>query len=321
MPTAPTAQSLIRELGYRLGELILSTPTSAGTTTTLIDSSLKGYWPQDVSAGTFNVYVYGSASADTANVGIERRATSWLASTTTATLYTAFPTAPTSGVYEIHGRTTHARKLEAINSGVRELGLSWYRHVMNESSITITANQWRYELPTATLWTGGGWLVQLQVNTSVSFTGYPYIDASPWNPQLHMETSAAGVTVWYLQFGQLPPVGRIVRILGEAAFSDLTADTDVLPLDVPTAGMAYEWLLMNAAAKLWEWEGNRMPAGQVERIQAWLQSERAEKMKYLAEHAPAHRNGRVAVPGRGDGTMGGGFLTDDSYLAAYRQGF
>lgn len=322
MPTAPTLTTMVRELGLRLGELALSTPTSAGTSTTLIDTSLTQFWPQDIDTGTFNVYVYGSPTADTANVGVERRATSWQASSGTATLYApGFATGPTTGLYEIHTRTSHARKVEAINTGVRALGLSWYRHVMNESSIVTAANTWRYELPDATLWTGGGWRVELQVNTNADFVGYPYIDASPWNPQLHQETTAAGVTTWYLQFGILPPTDRIVRIYGEAAFTDLAAEADILPLDEPTAGMAYEWLLMNAAAKLWEWEGNRMPAGQVERIQAWLQTERASTFKYLVEHAPAHRNGRVVTPGRGDGQLGGGWRTDDQWLAAFNQNF
>ena len=298
---APTAQYLVRELAKRMGELTLSTPTG-GSTTTLIDAVLKQVWPASVTS-QLNPWVYGSQTADVANRGIERRGSAWDASSTTLTFYAPWPTAITTGTYEIHSRTSRERKLEALNAGVRELPFAWPSAVLDES-LTTAAGTYRYTLPSSILLRQ---VVRVQLEGDPDATGNPpYLDAGPWDHTLVHTTDSTGNTVSYLQFGSLPPSGRKIRLLASTGYADLVNDTDVLALPEPVAGAATEWLYKQAEFLLWCWELNRQPAGQTERLRLQVEQSLQIARRHLLDLAPPPNNSAIRVPGRGTSSAGAG---------------
>lgn len=293
------------------GELVLATPTSAGTTTALIDTKLAQQYPRDVPQ--LNVWVYGRAGADAANVGLERRASSWDIDTNTLTLYSpGFPAAITAGTYEIHLRQRRKRKLESINAAARQLHLYWYRPFIDESIIT-TVNTWQYTLPSSQNWARVD-DVQIEVNTAQAT--YPYRPARRWNWRVWPEVSAAGVTTWKLQFGHQPPVTRKLRLFGHGFFADLVNDADVLAIQGDWEGPAIEWIYEYAQFSLWEWESNRQPTGQGEKGRIWSFDRLMRARDKILEMSQPRTNGKINVPGRGDGVYS--FPTDTGYLAAFQ---
>jgi hypothetical protein len=108
------------------------------------------------------------------------------------TFYSAWPDSVTVGSYEIHTRTARSRKLEALNSAIRVLNLSWFRSFQDEVTVTTATNQWRYALPNSVNgWTG---IVDVQVQMAPSLAGYPYQDASNWNVQPYRAVDASVAT-------------------------------------------------------------------------------------------------------------------------------
>ncbi len=312
-----TASSLVTELGYRLNELVLSVPTSPGTTSTLVDSALVQYYPSTIPAGQFNVWVVGSTTADTLNRGVIRRATSWNSTTRTLALYSPMATAITTGTYLLHQRTDPTRKLEALNSGVRHLGYFWARPLV-DTTLTTASNTWSYTLPNTTLWTGVS-RFQIQISTSASLPTFPYADMTPWDGDVIETTDASGVTTWKIQFATLPPPGRTIRIYGEAEYPDLVNDTDILPVAAQQAGRVKEWLLKWARYTLHDWETERDPAGMTARDQQAAQRLRQEAYQDLLMEAPPHPPNRIIVPGRGTGVYpGSAGSSDPTWLAGLR---
>lgn len=309
---APTQADLIRELAQRMGEYVASTPTAAGTTTTLIDSALKQYWPLDVAQ--HYAWVYGAATADTNNRTIERRVQSWDADSTTLTFLAAWPTAPTTGLYEVHTRTPRARKLRALNAAIGELHLYWYRPFVDES-LTTASNTYTYSLPSNIIWAAVPRL-EIQVNTAVA--SHPYSDASVYNPQIRRSTTTGGVTTWTIQFGRLPPPGRKLRVYGMAAYGDLASDTAVLGLQESWASAAQEWIYEWAEFKLWSWDLAAQPASQTEKLRIQRQEALMIAKRDLLDKAPVPQNSQIIVPGHGDGQWAA-LLDDPRYLGGFAQ--
>lgn len=314
---ALTASQLIIELAKRMQEYAASTPTAAGTVTTLIDTNLNKMYPVDVGGATrpLGIWVYGTASADASNRGTENRAVSWVASTSTLTFLANWATAPTMGLYEIHQRTSRTRKLEAINEAIGELGLTWYRPVAVLASTTVQ-NQWRYALPTTVPWTAIN-KIQVEINTAGNLGGYPYSSGELWNADIYPSVDASGTTTWTMQFATLPPPDRLIRIFGQAAYTDLVSDTDVLPLQADWQRMATAWIYQYAQYLLYSWEENSMPATQVERLRQAKMDRLQTAKDYVMAHAPTHGSSRIITPGRGTGEWAGN-SSDSDYLAAYR---
>ncbi len=304
-----------------MGELYLSTPTS-GTTTTLIDTNLDQYWPSNAGqqSAPIGIWCYGSPTAEAANRTIERRARSYAQNTHTVTFLAAWPTAiSTAGIYELHWRTPRSRKLEAINSGVRQLGFHWARSVIDETSITTAVNTWSYDLPSTVQW-GSIPQVQLQVALDTTLIGYPYVNAGLWNwtviPYTNVNT---GATTYRLQFGTLPPPNRKLRIFADANYGDLVSDSDILPMDVNASGIATEWLYSWAMYQLVRWESVRQPMNNTQ----WLEQQGAALLKEASDirdrFAGTPTIVKVTTPGHGDGQYGpGGYADDPAYMSAYR---
>ena len=314
----PTAQDLVRELAARMGEYVLL-PSVTGTTTSLTSSVLGQYWTTTMGStdAPVGAWVYGTSTAVHAdNRGVERRVRSYSPTTTTATFTTAWPGTISSGAYEVHARTPRARKLAAINSAVRLLGFFWARHlVYAEAPLITAANTWTYNLPTANIQSITR--VELQVNTAAGFTGYPYVDASPWNWAAVPITDASGNTSIRLQFGALPPPGRIIRLVAEIGYSDLVLDADILPLDAASYGPASEFIYSWATLQLQRWETLRQPPAQA----AWIENKMANLMKEAADLRDRFQRTppatRIVLPGVGDGQFNA-YSEDPRYLAAFR---
>ncbi len=319
--SAPTAAGLITELAQRMGDYVLVNAAVTGTTTTLVDPLLDQWITEDVTAD-LNGWVYGVATttlgytpAQTPNRGVERRAKSYTQSSHTIGLYTAMPADMSLGNFELHSRHARSRKLAALNSAVSLLNLAWYRDVW-DTSLTTAANQWSYTLPTSILWTAVK-QVELQVLTTGSFTTYPYADAMAWDYRIYPQTDASGVKTWTLQFGVMPPPSRTLRIIGRAAYAAMANEPDILP--VPDAwSEALEFVYDYAAFRLWEFEENRQPTGQTERIRQAKQDRLQQALMQLQENRPQLPNVRVAVPGMGTGQYPSGGISDDPmYLGAF----
>lgn len=318
--SAPTAQTLVRELAQRMGEFALATAAaSGGSATKLVDQGLRVHLPHNVDIN-LNVWVYGAANADTANRGVERRAKSWNYDTATLTLHgPGMPAAMTTGDYELHWRFSRARKLAALNDALGELGMHWYRPILDES-LTTADNTWRYTLPSTINWQGVQ-QVLIQISTDNSLVGYPYQDATPWDPAIEASVAANGTTTWYLRFGAKPPSGRTLRILGAASYTDLVADTDVVPLRNDWAQRALAWLYKWAQHLLVSWEIGAQPAAQTERLLAWNQYILLEARDELMRNAPEAPNARLIVPGVGTGTRKGGMGNDPRWIGALKGGY
>ncbi len=311
-----------------MGEMVLSTPSSSGSSggTTLIDANLLQYWPTTMGAGQeqFMPWVYGSTTADPANIGVTRRGTMWNASSSAPalTFSQAWPTAITSSgssgapVYEIHIRTERSRKLEAINEAVGQLGLWWFRD-FEDTSITTASNTWQYTLPSGQ-YIARIWEVAYQTITDPTLIGFPYTDAVALNWKMREFTDTSGVLTQILQFGDLPIWPRTLRIKGEAYFPDLVNDADILAIADMYQRPCLAWIYSYAAHIMNNWQGDAQPMGDIERYTARTTQllDQADKLKLAMKKA--HKPARVTVPGRGQGNYGHtGQANSPGFLAGY----
>jgi hypothetical protein len=311
MPKA--ALELVRELGQRMGDFVLVDPTSAGGTNTIIDSDLIQYFPQPLQQ--FNGWIYcNQNSPNVLNRGLERRAQSW-DGTSQVLLYTGFPQPVTAGDYELHLRHQHSRKIAAINSAVGQLGLTWYRQIVDE---TITTQQatWRYELDPLTNWSGI-YRIEIEINLSETQIGYPYADAEYLNWRPRRWVDQLGIEHWVIEFGILPPIDRKLRIFGEGFYPQLQVDTDVLAIAGKWEGGALEWIYDWAEFRLNDAFTNRIPTGEAEKIRQQALDRLERQKNDVLVNAPTHMPGRIVTPGHGD-AMAFPSPEDWRFLGAFR---
>jgi len=310
---AQTALDLVRELGQRMGDLVISDPTSGGGTTTLVDSTLVQYFPLPLQQ--FNGWVYANQSSPNAlNRGLERRGKAW-DGVSTLTLYTGFPQPITGGDYELHMRFPHARKLAAINSAVSQLGLTWYRQIVDESIITEQAT-WQYDVTSLANW-ATIYRIEIQINLSETQIGYPFADAEylNWRPRRFVD--ALGTEHWLIEFGILPPIDRKLRIFGEGFYPVLHNDLDVLAIAGKWEGGALEWIWDWAEFRLNDQFTNRIPTGEAEKIRQQALDRLERQKNDILSAAPSHLPGRIVTPGHGD-AMAFPSPEDWRYLGAFR---
>lgn len=295
-----TAQDLIRHLGVRRHDLILLTVSPTGDATHLVCPALNSYAVDTQDRA--HPWIYGSLTADILNRSAEIRGLSFDASTFTVTLaQPGMPAAITTGIYEMRRRYSHAIHLEAINSALALINLWWSRPVRDESLTTI-AQTMRYTLPSDIEWLSIGDLeIYLETNTSTTISGFPYADATSWNPRVTREVSAAGVESYILQFGSEPPSGRKIRLLGSAGYSQLVRDDDVVSLDGAWGQMAFEWILGYASYQIDEWSLDNSVSDEFRRALA-ISGNRYEKQRQLLmAAAQGRRDLNISVPGVRDG--------------------
>jgi hypothetical protein len=319
-------------------DLIPSVATSPGTETTVIDTGLRKFLPVDQGQDRWSPWVYcisrnssdpppivegdgldiGGEELDLDPFGMdpdEQRARQWSYSSATLTLHTpGFSTATaTKDTFEIHLKTRRSRKLEAINDAIGQLGIYWPRPVVDETVVTAE-NTWRYTLTE-------DWAkirsVEIEVREDFATTGYPFQSADRYDWSVYREVSSSGVETWYLQFKDPPPAGKTLRIRGDAFYSALSADTDVLPLSGNWEGVAIPWIRDWAIYRLKEEILEGAPNFEVEKALSVVQSRLMKAKQAVLEMAPSLENGRVIIPGFGTAQHAYGH-GDSSYLGALR---
>lgn len=313
-----TAQTLIRELISRFDSLAISTPTSGGTTTTLIDTGLNEHFPADVPT-QWNTWVYGSQTAVSANRGIQRRARSWTASTSTMVFSRAWPNAVTAvGEYEvITHRFDRTRFQTAINSAVGKLGLFWWREIVDES-LTTLSQTWSYTVPSSQNFFADSIKVLIEVNPDQSTFPYARAEDLGIGYEVREAISTTGTRTLTLQFsnGMLLPPDRTIRLEGVGYFSTLTADTDVLPVAGPWESSALDWIYDYAAFRIDDWMAEHVPAGETEKYRQKALTNLMKEKDTLQTQMMPHKDGRIVVPGQ-SGVYGGRWGTDWRYLGAF----
>jgi len=315
MPTNPTAAQLIYGLGRRMHECFQMIPSLPGTQTLFVSPSLNQYFPRDITQ--LNAWVY-CLNGDLTNALQERRAMSWLAATSTLYLYPpGFPGTISGGNYEFHLRYPREDILEAINDGVGQLGLSWYREVKDETLLSAQ-QQWRYVAPATQNWTEIN-KIEIQINTDATATagGYPFAPADYLNPRVERDVTSLGVETWAIQFGLQPPPGRIIRLRGEAYYPDLVLDSDYLAMAPEWTRPAMSYLYNRGAFNLNDWASQQTPTGETAKVRQQALDELERQKNDLLATAPVHKPGRIITPGRGDGYAVSS-PEDWRYLGAFR---
>jgi hypothetical protein len=307
-----SALSLIRELGARLNEQIVCYPTSGGTTT-LFCPDLLQFFP--LALTQFNGWVYAANPTNPQNAGMERRGQNWTTDGTLTLYAPGFPAAITGGEYEINMRYPRARLLEAVNSGVSQLGLTWYRDWMDESIVT-RPNTWVYYPPASQGW-ANIYRLEIQINLNEEQLGYPYADAEylNWRPRRYVDQQ--GTESWLIEFGLLPPPSRKLRIFGEGFYPTLRLDSDVLPIAGKWQGGALEWIYDWAEFRLQWWLTNKQPTAEAEKLRQQAMDRLENQKNELLQNAPSHRPGRIVTPGHGD-AMAFPSPEDWRYLGAFK---
>lgn len=309
-----TAKTLVRELGERLGDLVISTPQGGGTTT-LMDPALVQYFPQVLNQ--FNGWVYCTeSSADAGNRGVERRGAQWNPSGNLLQLYPpGFPAAIGNGEYEIHMRFPRRRKVAALNSAIGQLGLTWFRKIVDET--IFTENQtWIYYPDPLQNW-ANIYRIEIQINTSPTQIGYPFADAEYLNWRPRRWVDAMGKETWAIEFGILPPVRRQLRVFGEGFYPTLVHDDDILAIAGKWEGGALEWIYDWSEFRLNDSLSNRQPTGEAERIRQQALDRLERQKNDILVNAPSHEPARIVTPGHGD-AMAFPSPEDWRYLGAFR---
>lgn len=311
---AQSAQTLVRELGQRLGDLVVSTPQSGGNST-LMDIGLGQYFPQPLSQ--FNGWVYCTQSSpDAGNRGLERRGQQWNPQGSVLLMYPpGFPAPISSGEYEIHMRFPHSRKVAALNSAISQLGLTWFRQIVDET-VTTQNSTWIYYPDPTENWSQI-YRIEIQINTSPTQVGYPFADAEYLNWRPRRWVDQFGKETWAIEFGILPPVNRQLRIFGEGFYPTLKTDTDVLAIAGKWEGGALEWIYDWAEFRLNDSLSNRQPTGEAERIRQQALDRLERQKNDILTNAPSHQPGRIVTPGHGD-AMAFPSPEDWRYLGAFR---
>lgn len=297
-----TAIVLVRELAKRFNEYIPALAFS-GTTSTLVANRCNVYFPADITP--LNAWFYGPLAlvTDTVNRGLEPRASTWTASTSTFTFPSGFvwATAPTnSELYDCHLKYEHTRLLAAINDGIGELGLMCARPVI-DTSLTTAANTFTYTLPSSVNWSKVD-KVQIQSNTDATLTGYPYTDADAYGYEIQRSRSSAGVDVWIIQFRSQPQASRTLKVFGEAYYPALSADTDVLAIGGEIEGRVYRWVMDWAAYVMNDWTAEGVPQSEVAAFRQKAYDKLQYAMQELKDYAHPAQNQRIVTP-MNDGTL------------------
>jgi hypothetical protein len=290
-----TALQLVQEFASRVNELVMSKATADGTASTIIDSSLRQYFVEDDSE--FNAWVYAVAGA---NSGVERRASTFSYSMHAVSLHYQLPNSTLLGdTFEIHLRTPRTRKLAALNSAVRMLGMGWYRPIINESLVTV-GQRYRYTLSPEE-WASLDRVLLINSENPE----YPPVEIHDWMVQENVESD--GTRTLTLQFGGALPAGKTLRLIGRGTFNTVSEDTDILPISGEYEGPMLEWIYSWATNRLVKEVSIGEPAGQSTRYDAKSDKELLEARDLLMRWAKPLGSGRLITPGRGTATAANRF--------------
>ncbi len=237
-----TMSTTLKDIRERLGlngfasDTTVSAATSLGTTTTLIDDTLKQ--PDDW-------WNYGSILILTgANAGQVRYVTDWVQSTSTFTLDRALSAAVASAVqYEVHRLMHPYDKNNAINEAIRASGNRWTRKI-EDASLTLDSDTYTYDLSTLAVEVDPNLGIdEVLFDTGLTGTGYPYKGISP-----SFQVVRNHVGTLTLQFlSTIPRDAATMRLLYRVRPAQLQSDTDLL---APQEESFYNYVVSKACAIL-----------------------------------------------------------------------
>lgn len=244
------------------GDTIVSAASGNGSTTTLVDTSLKQ--PNDF----FNFGEIAFISGTAGNIGLVRYITDWVQSTSTFTLDRAVTSTVTADGYEVHREFRYADKNDAINAAIRASGFRWCQRI-EDTSLTLDIDTYTYSLGSlASPLNPELGLDEVLYDTNITGTGYPYEIISPsfW------EVRWSGATPT-LQFLERPPIdNETVRLVYRIRPSQLSTDASTL---TPDDESFYQYVCAKATAILFRGRALNEPESD------W--ANKAQQMEQLAE--------------------------------------
>lgn len=261
-----------------INDTIASTATGNGSTTTLVDTSLK-------QADDFFQYAQIAATSGT-NSGLTRYVTDWVQSTSTFTLDRALSASTaTNDTYEVHRIFPYTDKNKAISEAMRRAGMRWARRI-EDTSLTFAANTYTYALGSLTVPIDPDiGIDQILYDTGTSGTGVPYavLDDDLW------EIRISGTT-YTLQVHDIPRASATIRLVYRVRPSVLSDDTTSA---VPDSTAFYNFICAKASEILYRSKANSEEGAD------WLQ--KADAMReiaegYFNEDKPQPRGGKVRFP-------------------------
>ena len=293
-----TRLQLLQELAQQLGEYASFTASSGGTATTILTTSLKAHLPNALAQ--FNAWIYSIGPTNAAQTA---RASVWTPSSSTLTLVSPGFTASTvSGdAFELHLRTTRARKLAALDAAVGNLGLYWGRPVV-DTTLTTAAGQYVYTLPAAQNWASVE-LIEIQNNPNDADA--PYDDARIFNWVIREGVTTAGTETWVIQFGSQPTPGRVLRVYGTGHMGAMTLDADVLPTAGNWEHSALEYIYAYAKFRVLDEVADKQPTGSTERYRLRAMDKLQEQGARAISLMRPHKRGRIMTPWSGTGRLEG----------------
>ncbi len=230
-------------IAARAQEFLSGAATQTTNTTNLTDTNLlqhaDGYWSESTVLFTSG-----------ANNGLARRIQTYTGTSSTAVLYSAVPTTIASGVsYELYRRFTPTDIKNGLNRAMNVAGPDFREKV--RAVATATADTLQYAVPTSP---GLSWLVGVEYqNFTQSGQGdWPYIRLDPSQYEI-IEDFDGSLSVKTLQLRFNPQTNRLIRFVYDAPLGQVSADADVIHLDLPEL----EWLYTQAVAELWRIEASR----------------------------------------------------------------
>lgn len=232
------------EIAARAAEFLASTATG-GSTTTIVDSpnlnDTDGYWAETtvlVTSGT--------------NSGSQRRVQTFTSSTATLTLYSAFTAAVASGVtYELYRRFTPADIKTALNRAIN-IGAPDFREKVRAVATGVT-DTLQYAFPSGLALLDKGLVgIEYQYYVDATQATWPFSKVPSDLYDILEDYSGSG-TIKTLQLKFNPTTNRLIRFVYDAPLGNVSADADVIHLDLPEL----EWLYTQSVTELWRIETSR----------------------------------------------------------------
>ncbi len=209
--------STVRQyLSGAVGDLILSTPSSASSVVALDTMLRKG-------DDYYNEHHYRGYCYEGTAIGQEREVSDF-ASGGTVTFAPAFSPALTTGdKIEFHHIFTEGEYRKSINLAIESLAGKYLVDLKDETTITLAADTYEYELPLSFLYlhrvitekeAGGG---VFEASGEIDVRDWDIIKSYP--PKLKLHESRYSITA-----------GKDLRLEGQGTQAKVTADTDVIYL-------------------------------------------------------------------------------------------
>jgi len=236
------------EVSKRAQEFLQGIATG-GTASTIVDTNniqhVDGYWAETTVLATG-----GTAG----NLDKQRRISDSAATTSTLTLYSAFPAAVVSGdTYELYRRFSPTDVDTALNRALA-IGAPDFRERVRAIA-TGVHDTLQYSLPiTPDLFGKTVIAVEYQTYTPTGQSSWPYqtLSTSLYDVYDDYDTVTNRVAkVVQLRFN--PDTNKVLRVVYDGALGLVSTGTDRIHLDHPEL----EWLYTQGAAELWRMDSTR----------------------------------------------------------------